>query len=262
MSPNLYTILPVSQLCPFVGMISLDLSNNLILSMTGRFKSLSCLTSLKVLDLSSNLIMSPLVASDFEDTLPARLTSLNLNYNQIPSIDSDVFIKSDNTSRFPNLTYLGLVGNQIKVLDLLWPLSLPSLTLSVDLSFNPIASLQSSLSSRFNFRNDLFVAMSGNRSVNAAGNSLTSIADSQLMQYQIYSAAGFVILLGKLANVNLQTSLPSTYFTCFCPPATGLYTVYWYGQIRNSISSTNAPIFSLYCANTTTYIFNFACPVS
>lgn len=96
LSPNLFTSVPISQICQFANLYQLDLSYNSITNTSGAFARLgTCLTQLAQLDLSHNLIATPLLASDFSDDIAARLTSLNFAYNFISSIDSAVFYRAD-----------------------------------------------------------------------------------------------------------------------------------------------------------------------
>lgn len=96
LSPNLFTSVPISQICQFANLYLLDLSYNSITNTSGAFARLgTCLTQLAQLDLSHNLIATPLLSSDFSDDMAARLVSLNFAYNFISSIDSAVFYKAD-----------------------------------------------------------------------------------------------------------------------------------------------------------------------
>ncbi len=68
----------------------------MIRNLTKSFGKLSCLKALKKLDLSSNLIDSPLAASDFDQdaAFTSHLEFFSLKYNMIPSIESKLFFKS------------------------------------------------------------------------------------------------------------------------------------------------------------------------
>lgn len=169
-----------------------------------------------------------------------------------------MFFKQDGTSRFINLEYLGLVNNQLKSLDLLWPMSLPSSILKIDLSYNQIDKLTNEL--KKSFSESVFIPMTGNRHVYLINNSLVSLDDSNLLQYQINSANGFSQFLNKLSNYDFRKN--NSDYSCLCPAATGLYTVLWYKNISSSISDKTAPIFKLNCSNVAnTYIFDFPCTV-
>jgi hypothetical protein len=227
--------------------------------MAGGFKSLSCLKFLTKLDLSSNSISTPLLASDFENSLRANLVWLSLASNQIPSIDSNVFMYPNGSSFWPKLAYLDLSNNLIKSFDVLWPLSIPNLNLQVDVSFNPISSLNNQLGG--DFKASAFVAMTGNRSVDVTNNHMVLFDDTQVMQYNIGSSSGFSTFLTKLSNFDFRQT--QNQFVCFCPASTGLYTVYWYSSVASSFINNKSPIFSLSCSNVAgNTVFNFPCNVS
>lgn len=251
--------MPYDQLCTFVNLRTIDLSYNKITNITNAFKNLACLSALAYIDLSFNQISSPLVASDFNESISSFLVSINLNNNNIPSVETAVFIKSDGFSRFPYLTYLGLANNQIKEIDLLWPLSIGTLTLKVDLSSNPISKLINP--SKRSFKDSIFVPMTGYRNVDLTKNDILSLDDSNLIQYGITSAVDFSVFLYKLSNYDFGRNTSD--FLCNCPPVIGSYTVFWFGNFSNSIQlDLNSPIFQLYCAdNPNVYIFNFTCRV-
>jgi len=124
-NPNTYSTLPIFDICNYTNINLLDVSNNQLTSVTVVFQSLSCLASLTTLIMANNVIISPIKQSDFSDSIAQQLVSLDLTYNQVQSIDSNVFIKSDGKNRFKNLQYLSLKNNQIIQFDLLWPLTIP-----------------------------------------------------------------------------------------------------------------------------------------
>jgi hypothetical protein len=154
MSPNFFTQIPIANLCQFKYTTSLDMSHNYLSSLRNAFVSLKCLTALSNIDFSNNLISTSILASDFDDTLAAQIGSLNLTNNLIPSIESRAFLRLDGSSRFPELTYLGLALNRIKDFDVLWPLTLPSPILTVDLKMNPISNLVNQFG--FTYTNNIF----------------------------------------------------------------------------------------------------------
>jgi hypothetical protein len=263
-NPNTYTTLPIPDICNYTNINLLDVSNNQLTSVTGVFQSLSCLTSLTTLIMANNFIASPIKRTDFSDSIAQQLISLDLSFNQIPSIDSNVFTKSDGTNRFKNLQYLSLKNNQIKQFDLLWPLTIPPSILNIDFSSNSISTLVNGLS--LSYSATIFAyPMTGNRNVNLQNNTLTTFADSNLLQYGLASANDLNLFLKKLANYDLRlNSLSSTSsIICICP-ASGLQLVTWYKQLLTS-GSINLPdvINQLYCNNIgNTYPLNFNCPVS
>lgn len=255
LSPNFYFSLPYTQLCLFTNVYSLNMSSNSLTSLTDAFKGISCMSALTTIDFSNNFISSPLVASDFDDSIAARLVTLNLNSNQIPSVDSNAFIKSDGTTRFPNLVSLNLANNLIKQFDLLWPMALPQPALRVNLRNNKIDTLTNPTSRSYS--DALFVAMTSGRSVDVTNNPLTTLSDSNLLQYKVNSADGFKQFLNKLSNYDFRQT--SNAFTCSCPSG-GLYTVFWYQSISASISPKTAPIYALVCSNiANNYLFDFPC---
>ena len=262
LSPNVYTIVPISDLCQFSNINLLDLSSNAITSTTGLFKSLKCLTSLKTISLANNNIQSSLLSTDFDDTFSSQLQNIDFSNNQIPFIESGVFLKSDDTSRFINLGYLNLKNNQIRQLDLLWPLTIPSTPLFVDLSTNPINTLvngfNKSYSSIFSY------PVTGFRNVVIQNNQLQAFSDSNLLQYGLQSLSDLSRFLNQISNYDFRINNASNSSTiiCTCPPL-GLQTVSWYKQLlAQSSINTAAIINKLYCSNMpNTYPLNIDCSV-
>ena len=246
LSPNLYTAVPITQLCAFKKVLKLDLRFNQITSLTSVFKQLACVSSLSSVDISSNLVSSPLVANDFDDALSSQLVSLNLSNNRIPSLESSVFLKSDGTTRFPLLQYLGLANNLIQQLDLLWPLSLPSSNLFVDMKTNPIVSLVNQL--RVSFNQPAFrYGMTGKRYLDATNNRLQYLNDGNLLQYGLQTVDDFYAFIIRLQNYDFrQTNLART-FLCYCPQ-TGSQSVSWFMSIKTYVN-LSYPIYQLYCSN-------------
>ena len=257
-SPNLFTVVPYTQLCKFNVLISLIMSNNRITSLTNAFKSsnLGCLTALSKIDFSSNQISSPLVATDFDDSFAAQLVSLNLTGNNIPYLNSDVFLKSDNTSRFPNLQYLGLAFNRLTTFDLLWPLSLPSSNLRIDIQSNPIESLTNQLQGSFSDTRFSF-AMTGQRFLNLQNNRLQHIDDTDLLIFNLKNAFDFRAMIRKMLNYDFRQSNGVVVFFCYC--FYGTKVVSWYLQMRSQLPSGDFPIYNIYCKNffPVTYIFDW-----
>jgi hypothetical protein len=257
LSPNIYTSVPYTQICQFANLYLLDLSYNLITNVTNAFANLGCLTKLTQIDLSHNKISTPILASDFSDTVAGLLGSLNLGNNQIPSIESGAFFNTNGSTRFANLYYLGLARNNLMSIDLLWPMTMPNGNLRVELNNNPIGSLVNPL--RSNFVSNVFIPMTGNRYVDMRNTSLTSLADSQLLRYGLNSADDFKNFLFKISNYDFR----GTQFVCTCPASTGLYTVYWYGQFLSAPLNPSALIYQLTCSNYLgDYIFDFPCQVN
>lgn len=261
LSPNLYTELPVQQLCAFANIYYLDLSFNRITNMTNRYKQLSCLTQLVQFDLSNNLINTPMLDNDFDDIFPQRLEIFDLSNNQIPYVETALFIRLDGSARFPRLRQLNLANNQLKEFDILMPLILPSTQLDVDMSNNPIASIRNQLGR--SFRNALFVnnVTGVTRRVNVRNHALTRLDDTNLLQYQITSETDFRHFLHKIENYDFR-QVTNT-LSCICPPVTGSYLVYWYANFSNTLTGKTEPIYNLLCSNIANRnIFAYNCTVS
>ena len=264
MSPNTYTVLPISGICQFININLLDVSNNQLTTITGLFSSLNCLPMLTTLIMANNFIATSIKQADFDDTLCQQLISLDLSYNQIPSIDSNAFIKSDGTTRFKNLQFLSLNNNLIKQFDLLWPLTIPAPTLSVDLSSNPITTLVNGFNKPYS--SSVFAySMTGRRNVNIENNKLQTFSDSNLLQYGLTNSNDLNLFLKMIANYDFRQSNRSsiTTITCSCP-SLGLQTVSWYKELYALSSiNTGALINQLYCNNiANTYPLNIDCSVS
>jgi len=261
LSQNVFSSLPFEQLCTFKYIYMLNMSSNLIQNLTGGFINLKCLASLTNLDLSKNLISTALLPTDFDDGFASRLQIFNLENNKISNIQTSVFIKKDGTSRFPNLYYLNLAKNLIKKFDLLWPLTLPSPNLFIDLKMNPIGELVNQMGQ--SFKNPSYIYdMIGNRYVDVTTNRLQFLDDSNLMQYGLQDSRDFRQFLNKISNYDFRQANYVRTFICYCPSG-GLYTVEWFKNISFSLD-LNCPIFQLFCSNfqTPIYIFNFPCEVS
>lgn len=263
LSPNVFASIPYSQICAFTKVYKLIMSYNQLTSLTGAFSSLassSCLSALTAFDFSNNQISSPIVYSDFSDTTAAQFVSMNFSNNLIPYINTNVFFKSDGrTTRFPNLVYLGLANNRLMALDLLWPLSLPQASLTIEMQNNQyLTSLVNQLSlsyvdSRFSY------AMTGQRTLNLQTNSLQYLDDTNLVQYGLYSSTDFQTFLNKILNYDFRQSSGVQVFFCICQNSIQVLT--WYKQISAAFASTDYPIFKLYCKTNqfsgSVYIFNF-----
>ena len=260
LSPNFFSVLPINQVCQFTNAYAINLSYNQLTSLTNAFVLLSCITGIQSLDFSHNQIITPLVQTDFSDSLAATIIYLNLNYNNIAYIQTQTFIKSDGTSRFPNLVYLGIANNQLTAFDILWPLAISSPILEVDLRNNPVNQLVNQLGRSFtdsSFSN----AMTGFRSVYVTNNSITSISDWNLMIYGVNTAAQFQTFLAKIQNYDFRSATRTPSLYCYCPP-TGLSTNTWFLTFYQSISLTPA-IYQLYCTNMNGMnIFQFSCPLT
>lgn len=261
LSPNTYTVLPTTQLCSFKNLNTLDISSNLLQSAAFAFKELTCLTALKIINFSNNRISTPILATDFDDMLAFQLESLNFTNNFIPYVQTRAFVKADGSSRFPNLNYLGLAMNRIKDLDLLWPLTMPSPKLFIDIKLNNISFFTNELNLTFN--NVWFkYPMINERFLDATTNSLQGFDDYNLLQYGLHTQEHLREFLFKLSNYDFRQSNLVPTFICFCPPY-GQLTLYWFKAISQSVDRTR-PIYQIYCSNSigNVYVLDFPCGVS
>jgi hypothetical protein len=229
--------------------------------------------------MSSNLIETPLKASDFDSDFTSHLEYLNLKFNRIPSIETRVFFKGnviffatellliliglflfvpdDGTSAFPKLSYLDLSYNELKVLDLVWPMSLLHPALKVMLAYNKITTFKNQLDMPYNDRH--LTAISGNRSVDVKHNLISRFDDSNLLQYSLKSAYDLEKFLEKLDNFDFRTNR----IYCVCPETSGLYSVNWFSQFSKFVRHSDSLIYQLVCTNSPSHsVFNFTCPVS
>ena len=274
LSPNFFTSIPVAQLCAFNSTDSIDLSHNRLDNMND-LAALRCLTYLSRVDLSNNRIETAFTAqlfdadtsdisSNSDDDFTSQLVSLNLTNNRIKVVRTGAFIRSDGTSRFPNLAYLGLAHNMIVDLDLLWPLTLPAVTLFVDLKLNPIENLVNELG--LSFKDLVFEnAMTRGRYVDITNNKLQFMDDTNILQYGVTNADELYAFLQRIANYDLRQSNFMPTFICYCPLNAGLRTVLWYRNVTaRYVLDTAPPIYQLYCSNykEPMFIFDFPCGVS
>ena len=261
LSPNFYTELPLSELCQHKYVNQLDMRSNLLKSLKGAFVQLGCLGSLVSVDFSDNLIASPLTHADFEDSLAARLRSINLSGNKIPFVETVAFIHPNGSSRFPRLTHLNLARNAIREFDLLFPLSIPDDNLKIEMQMNPIDRLVNQLG--LSFKHPAFeFNMSNTRSLDASNNHLQYLDDSNLLQYGITSREDLQVFLNKIGNYDLRQSNLVRTFICYCPPQ-GLRTVSWFKSFASSVRP-QLPIYQLFCSNFegSVYVLDFTCEVS
>lgn len=221
---------------------------------TNAFKKLRCLKRLKIFNLSSNLINTPLRASDFdeESELTSSLEYLSFRYNNIPSIESKLFFRTNGSSMFPNLSFLDLSFNNLKTLDLIWPMSLPHASLKVLISYNKIRAFSNEL--KISYDSSRLIAMTSKRKVDVKFNLIDRFDDSNLLQYGLKSPEDLDKFLRKIENFNFDENK----FKCVCPPDLGLYTVFWYNQLF----SLNVSVNKFPCTNIPNRnAFNFTCPV-
>ncbi len=188
---------------------------------------------------------------------------LDLQNNQIPYIDTLLFVNSDNTSRFPNLQFINLANNSIVIFDLLFPLTIPSSQMSLNASLNPIGTLKNTRNLNFNLPIFAYPVVN-NRNVNLSGNVLTKFDDSNLLQYGLQNPTDLQGFLNKISNYNLLQVNGQSLFICNCPNGSQLTSI-WYADLLNKqLVSMSTSISQLYCSNigTSVYVLNFNCIVS
>ena len=254
LSPNTYTTVPFSNLCEFTNIYLLDMSFNKLTSITNVFQTLRCLISLRTLKISSNLISTGIKNSDFDDTFSAQLEHIDLSSNQIPSIDSDVFIRTSNgASRFPNLKFLNLGNNRIKEFDLLWPLTIPSSLFNLNISANPINTLTNSFNGKYSDARFAYPA-TGSRVIDVTNNILEEFDDTNLLQYGITTQNEFLAFLNKIANYDFrQNSFKRV--VCQCTGSTQ-NVITWYKALRTALLIDQSSLISQFsCINSTQSVF-------
>ena len=264
LAPNVYTYVPTDNICQFLNITLLDLSSNLITNINSVFIALKCLTKLTKISLANNEIRMDLKSTDFDDIFSSQLKFIDLSLNQILSIETGVFIKSDGTSRFKNLEYLSLKGNLLQQFDLLWPLAIPYSGLLVDMSNNPITTLVNELN--LTYRSSVFAySVAGGRNVIVQNNQLKTFSDSNLLQYGLQSAYDLALFFNKIKNYDFRLNNASNSSTVICNcPLNGLLTATWYQQLLTTLSiDTTAIINQFYCSNIpNAYPLNIMCLVS
>ena len=191
------------------------------------------------------------------------MQSLNLNFNRIEFIETNAFINKLNGSRFTNLKYLGLANNLIKELDLLWPLTLPSTSLIVDLKHNQIRTLTNQ--NKFTYSNEAFnFAMIGDhRYLDATDNALDYLDDDNLLQYGLENATDLKAFLHKISNYDFSQTNGVSTLSCRCPPG-GQLVLAWFDTFATTIAQSY-PIYKLECQfkNNAFYrIFHYPCVVN
>ena len=166
---------------------------------------------------SNNRISTPLLKSDFDDKFAEQLISIDLSNNQIPSIDSNLFFKSDGTSRFKTLNYLNLGYNHISTFDMLLALTIPNSNLNFLVNSNPIYTLVNQLNLPYTDSRFAYAGV-GNRVINVTSNVLATFSDSNLLQYGLNNQKDLKHFLNKIANYDLRQALNTVQLTikmCF-----------------------------------------------
>ena len=262
MSPNMYTSLPTANICQFINVIRLDVSFNLLTSIAGLFQRLKCLVQLTTLIISNNFISSALVQSDFDDTLSQQLVWLDFSNNQISSIDTKLFFKSDGTSRFSSLQYLNLAFNNIVQFDMLMPLTIPNNNINFSLNSNPVNTLINQLNASYN---DIIFAYPaiGNRIVSITNNALTVLDDTNLLQYGLTSRIDLELFLNKIANFDLRQT-NNNIIKCPCTNGTTKLVSTWYKSLlSSSLINQKSLVNQLTCAayNQSAFLSDPTCQV-
>jgi hypothetical protein len=263
LSPNVFTEIPIVQICEFKYIDLLDLSSNQITNLNGAFVHLKCLRFLNKIDLSNNQIDTPLLAADFDDNFAAQIQSLNLSSNRIKFIETLTFLKKEGSTRFPNLKYLNIENNLIKEFDLLWPLTLPSSSLIITLKQNPIDTLFNQNNKSFDdpiFNNPMI----GNRFVDLVDNKLQFLDDSNLLQYGLKSPNDLKEFLRNISNYDMRQSNFVPTFQCYCSNGSIEHQVVtWFRSFSQGFKS-ESPIYKLYCSNIAnrSFILDYKCQVN
>ena len=263
MSPNTFTTLPTTNICSFTSVYLLDISYNQLTSITGLFQTLKCLVSLTTLVASNNRISTALSQSDFDDTFAEQLISIDLSNNQIPLIDSNLFFKSDGTSRFRNLNYFNLGYNHIIQFDILLPLTIPTSILNFLVNSNTIYTLVNQLNVPYTDSRFAYPAV-GNRVINITSNVLTTFSDSNLLQYGLNNETDLKIFLNKIANYDLRQASNNTGVKCACSGSTDVIPT-WYRSLLSTASinlSDNINKFNCSTYNQNVFLVVTTCGVS
>jgi hypothetical protein len=191
-----------------------------------------------------------------------NLVSIQLQNNQIPYIDTLLFVNSNGSSRFPNLRLIDLSNNSILVFDLLFPLTIPSMQMVLDASLNPIRSLGNFEGLTYNLPEFSYAVVNG-RSVNLANNKLTAFDDTNLLQYGLQSENDLQAFLYRISNYDLRQLNGQSTIKCNCPNGSQSTSI-WYADLLAKQLVSNSTISQLYCSNigTNVFVLNFNCVVS
>ena len=245
MSPNTFTTLPTASICQFTNIYLLDASFNQLSSITGLFQTLKCLVSLKVLSMSNNYISSPLEQSDFDDKFSKQIVSLDFSNNQIPSIDSNFFLKNDGTSRFENLAYLNLGYNRLIQFDMLMPLTIPNSNLNFLANSNPITTLVNPSNASYSDSKFAY-PVNRNRKVNITDNFLKTFDDFDLLKYGLNNATDLANFLKKIENYDLR-QFKNKVASCICNDTTYLIQQWYQSLISSSLINQSFLISQFTC---------------
>lgn len=255
---NAYSAIPVDILCRFSNAYHINLSYNRIKSIKTTLRRLVCLRGLNEIDLSHNQIQSSLVNEDFSDELSANLEYLDLSFNSIDYLDTNAFLKSQSELRFPKLRYFNINNNQLKIFDLLIPLTLPSFRLQFDASYNPIEKFVNKYRRSFK-ENPFFYDVSyPNRSVNLVNNKLNRFGDELLDEYMIKTETDLEVFLNRIGNYMLVQRQNSIICTC---PTFSSVSVSWFRQLTQIDRSLS--LYKLSCSNIPhrPFVLSYSCGV-
>jgi hypothetical protein len=176
----------------------------------------------------------------------SHLEHLNLSNNRIPSIETLVFFRKDGTSKFPKLNFLDLSHNMLRVVDLLWPMSLIQSQLKIKLNHNYISKFVNEM--HLSFSNNFLKPIDAERSVDLTYNLINSLNDYSFLQYNVKSAFDLENFLKKLANYDFAGNV----INCDCSESR--YVLAWFEEknLNNTINSFKGlgnTIYQSECAN-------------
>lgn len=253
---NLYTEIPINQICKFKNVISLNLSHNFLESLL-YFKELRCFINLLKIDLSHNRINNTFEIR-MNDFMAFNLEHIDLSFNSIDYLDTLSFFNSKNQSRFPNLITFKINNNKLKSFDLLIPLSLPSSSLYFDASFNLIRKFENI--QKFSFKNKLFHHdIVSSRLIDLANNLIDGsfIFNDHILikEYGIERASDLEIFLNKIENIRFV----NVTIECLCPIFDRKF-IRWLNEIKANLDENNF-IFKFKCSNFNSYLHNYTCGV-
>jgi hypothetical protein len=257
-SYNLYTEIPINQICKFKNVIDINVSHNSLESLI-YFKELRCFLNLSKIDLSHNRI-----AGSFEirinDYIAYNLEHIDLSYNSIDYLDLLSFFDSKNQSCFPNLKTFKINNNKLRSFDLLIPLSLPSSVLYFDATFNSIKIFENKY--KFLFKNKLFNHdIIASRFINLTKNQIDIdlIINKNVLieEYNIKRSTDLEIFLNKIENIQLINTKEQ--IKCLCPIFDKKF-IRWFYEIKTNLDKSNF-IFKFKCSNFGSYLHNYDCGV-
>lgn len=244
LSNKSYTSLPIGQICQSFDAKSLIAVNNNISSLRN-LRNLSCLTSLKAIDLSHNLITLDIESDDLDQlNFTGIIEQIDLSFNSIEFLNTSLFLTRNNKTRFPKLSVFKINNNRLKCFDLLIPLSLPNPSLIFDASNNKIQMLKNIL--RKSFRENPFYSdfSNENRTINLLNNQIKVFGHETLCEYNVEKPSDLEIFLTRMSFLNIMDQK----LMCQCP-AFFYKSVYLFRQINNQSIDHSALIYQQKCSN-------------